>query len=225
MSYNINKKQRKARRTKKVHKSVPWTPLIKLDMNNPNHFRADVDITTLEYDECWINNLYTVKVYYPDNPVASQFPNNKFTLLSFRSHTNSHRAHDWRHMQRMKNEICGDERTAVEIYPPMSNLVDTCNQFHLWVYPEDYELDFGYKQREVMPSTEIARELRDTHFMNAIANAALEKDLEEVKKLQSTWDRLKGDPTGTTQRTMAPGFLPPEMMKELGYEYQKEESQ
>ena len=33
MSYNINKKQRKARRTKKVHKSVPWTPLIKLDMN------------------------------------------------------------------------------------------------------------------------------------------------------------------------------------------------
>ena len=120
----------------------------------------------------------------------------------------------------MKNEICGDERTAVEIYPPMSNLVDTCNQFHLWVYPEDYELDFGYKQREVMPSTEIARTLRDTHFEKAILNA---KDAIEAQALQSTWDRLKGDPTGTTQRAMAPGFLPPEMMKELGYEYQKEE--
>lgn len=222
MSYSINKKQRKARRTKKVHKSVPWTPLIKLDMNNPEHFRADIDITTLEYDECWVNNIYTVKVYYPDNSAACQFPNNKFTLLSFRNHANSHRAHDWRDMQRIKNEICGYERTAVEIYPPMSNLVDTCNQFHLWVYPEDYELDFGYKQREVMPSTEIAKGLRDTQFGHAIANAETQEQRATYQKL---WDRLKGDPTGTTQRTMAPGFLTPEMMKELGYEYQKEESQ
>ena len=219
MGYSTVRGQRKIRKSKKVHRYITWAPLVKLDMDNPEHFRPDIDINDLEYDECWVNNIYTVKVYYPDNSAACQFPNNKFTLLSFRNHANSHHAHDWRDMQRIKNEICGYERTAVEIYPPMSNLVDTCNQFHLWVYPEDYELDFGYKASEVMPSTEIAVDNRDNAFEHAIASAETQ---EQRATYQRLWDRLKGDPTGSKQRTMSPGFLTPEMMKELGYEYKEE---
>jgi hypothetical protein len=35
-------------------------------------------------------------------------------------------------MQRIKNEILGYEATAVEVYPPQSDLVDDADMFHLW---------------------------------------------------------------------------------------------
>jgi hypothetical protein len=44
-------------------------------------------------------------------------------------------AHDWRHFQRIKNELVGPEREGFEFYPPESQLVDSANQYHLWVLP------------------------------------------------------------------------------------------
>jgi hypothetical protein len=40
---------------------------------------------------------------------------------------------DWRHFQRIKNEIVGPENEAVELFPAESRLVDGANQYHLWV--------------------------------------------------------------------------------------------
>lgn len=42
-------------------------------------------------------------------------------------------AHDWRDMQAIKNMLVGPEHEAVELYPAESRLVDTANQYHLWV--------------------------------------------------------------------------------------------
>jgi len=58
--------------------------------------------------------------------------------------------HDWRDIQRIKNELVGKEVEAVEIYPSESRLVDSCNQYHLWCFPEGYKLPFGYEARLVM---------------------------------------------------------------------------
>jgi hypothetical protein len=44
--------------------------------------------------------------------------------------------HDWRAMQRIKNELVGEEYEAIEIYPRESELVDEANQYHLWVMPK-----------------------------------------------------------------------------------------
>jgi hypothetical protein len=57
--------------------------------------------------------------------------------------------HDWRDLQRIKNELCGPEREAVELYPAESRLVDTNNQYHLWVLPEGGVLPLGYAERDV----------------------------------------------------------------------------
>jgi hypothetical protein len=38
----------------------------------------------------------------------------------------------WREMQRIKNEILGDDATAVEVYPPDYQVVDGADMFHLW---------------------------------------------------------------------------------------------
>jgi hypothetical protein len=36
-------------------------------------------------------------------------------------------------MQRIKNEIAGDDAFGVEIYPPQGELVDEVDMFHLWI--------------------------------------------------------------------------------------------
>ena len=58
--------------------------------------------------------------------------------------------HDWRDLQQIKNELCGKDREALEIYPAESRLVDTANQYHLWVIPKDAQIPFGFTQREVI---------------------------------------------------------------------------
>jgi hypothetical protein len=44
--------------------------------------------------------------------------------------------HDWRDLQEIKNMLVGPECEAVEIYPAESRLVDTANQYHLWVFSD-----------------------------------------------------------------------------------------
>ena len=39
---------------------------------------------------------------------------------------------DWRHFQQIKNEICGDEREGIELYPAESRKVDTSNKWLYW---------------------------------------------------------------------------------------------
>jgi hypothetical protein len=53
--------------------------------------------------------------------------------------------HDWRDFQRIKNELVGPEAEAVELYPAESRLLDTRNNFHLWV-KKDGPFEFGFRQ-------------------------------------------------------------------------------
>lgn len=48
----------------------------------------------------------------------------------------------WAEKQRIKNEIYGEEVTAIEVFPKESELVDHANMYHLWVLHE-FKLPFG----------------------------------------------------------------------------------
>lgn len=62
---------------------------------------------------------------------------------------------DWRDLQRIKNEICGPECEAVELFPAESRLHDTANQFHLFVVlDESYRFPFGFQYRMVSEHSE-----------------------------------------------------------------------
>ena len=59
--------------------------------------------------------------------------------------------HDWRDLQRIKNAIVCEEHEGFEVYPAESRLVDTANQFHLWVFADpQVRLPVGFRTREVM---------------------------------------------------------------------------
>lgn len=96
-------------------------------------------------DEIHVNNIYQVYVYR--NIKAEGWP--ELIWLSIKR-KDKEPIHDWRHLQRIKNEILGAEYEAIELYPAESRLVDTANQYHLWVMAEKgLRFPFGWDRREV----------------------------------------------------------------------------
>ncbi len=49
----------------------------------------------------------------------------------------------WQDLQRIKNELCGPEREAVQCYPRAADVMDQADMYHLFVLPEDWPLPFG----------------------------------------------------------------------------------
>jgi hypothetical protein len=41
---------------------------------------------------------------------------------------------DWRDLQAIKSQLCGDEAEAIQLFPAESRVVDTSNQYHLFVF-------------------------------------------------------------------------------------------
>ena len=57
---------------------------------------------------------------------------------------------DWRELQAIKNAIVGPEHEGFELSPAESRLVDTANQFHLFVFMDTkVRMPVGFGEREV----------------------------------------------------------------------------
>lgn len=53
--------------------------------------------------------------------------------------------HDWRDLQRIKNELVGRRYEGVELYPAEERVVDSANQYHLWVCADpNFRFPFGF---------------------------------------------------------------------------------
>lgn len=70
------------------------------------------------------------------NQVFSVLERDVGTAIHLAVSSLSERRPTWYEMQRIKDEIAGPEATAVEVYPPASELVDGAEMFHIWVLPE-----------------------------------------------------------------------------------------
>jgi hypothetical protein len=65
--------------------------------------------------------------------------------------------HDWRELQEIKNQLVGPECEGVELYPAESRVVDTANQFHLWVCPKVGEkFPFGFDEGRIVSNGSVA---------------------------------------------------------------------
>lgn len=96
--------------------------------------------------EIWASFQYTVLVYR-DTKVGEGWP--AMDWLSIRR-DDREPIRDWRHMQAIKNQICGKDREGVELYPADARLVDTANQFHLWVMRSDFVFPFGFMEGRIV---------------------------------------------------------------------------
>lgn len=89
----------------------------------------------------WVNDLYQVSRTELDNGGVHLYIRRRDGRPIFR---------DWRHFQRIKNELVGLECEAVELYPAESRLVDSTNKYHLFGSPNPtFRFSFGYTERDV----------------------------------------------------------------------------
>jgi hypothetical protein len=118
----------------------PSTPFVEAEL--PESPMAVLIRSEPGYVGTFRNSRYQVQIREYDSPLG---------MLTWLSIVNVDRSatHDWRDFQRIKNELLGPEREAFEVYPAESRLVDTNNQYHLFVLPEGQGLPVGYATRQV----------------------------------------------------------------------------
>ena len=54
----------------------------------------------------------------------------------------------WSEKMAIKNELFGEKRLAIEVYPTEKRLVDICDLYHLWVFEKGFELPFGIHPKD-----------------------------------------------------------------------------
>lgn len=77
------------------------------------------------------NTRYTVMVF--DNAKTTH---GLATQILVQKHDDTQILNHWAELQKIKNEIFGQESTAVEYYPAESELVNMHNIYWLWIFPE-----------------------------------------------------------------------------------------
>ena len=117
-------------------------------------------------DEIWLNDKYQANVRYrtgkgpfdKSGECVNGFNEEagKMAWISIKRRDKCP-IHDWRDMQRIKNDVVGEECEAMEIYPAESRLMDTANQYHLFAFtnPEN-TIPIGFRGRAVFDSTIVA---------------------------------------------------------------------
>jgi len=138
---------------------VPWTPFrpanwtpeataaqIRLiaDLAGCNEGRAREHVGRLAIDESiYVNSRYQVHV--------RDFKDGGVHLSVKRLDQGA--IHDWRDLQRTKDDLLGPDCEAVELYPAAERMVDTSNQFHLWgVRDPKYRFPIGWNEGRLISS-------------------------------------------------------------------------
>lgn len=131
----------KKRFVKKISK---WTSFERREAQSSEYHQQLVNQGDEVEAEVWTNNLYEVLLRRHKNEGLCD-------LIHLAIRTLDRQAkHDWRHFQRIKNELLGEDIEAVEVYPAEERLVDTMNQYHLWAFDDpNFRFPFGYKNRLV----------------------------------------------------------------------------
>lgn len=104
----------------------------------------------LSRDEVWLNDEYQVNI---DRNPWHDMPSAVIWHVSIKRRDKG-ASHDWRDLQAIKNALVGPEFEAIELYPATDRTIDSCNQYHLWVFVElngerAPKLPFGWRTRFV----------------------------------------------------------------------------
>lgn len=76
--------------------------------------------------KCWPNDRYGVQLIV----------SNGLHVLMVRRHDEGD-DFPWRDLQRIKDELVGEDREAVQVFPKKSEIVDEADMAHIWLVPED----------------------------------------------------------------------------------------
>lgn len=115
---------------------------------------AAAQVERLRRQSVYMNDLYQVNAQVVAAPFGAVAGDVMWLSIKRRDRMP---VHDWRDLQAVKNLIVGPEHEGFEVYPAESRLVDTANQYHLWVFLDPkVRLPVGFREREVMGADQAA---------------------------------------------------------------------
>ena len=89
--------------------------------------------------QVWVNDIYQVNlqngiqakhyIHLKENQIED------FLYLSIKR-KDKEAIFDIEHLQQIKDELAGENRIAIELYPSQARVLDCANQYHLFVFPE-----------------------------------------------------------------------------------------
>lgn len=104
-----------------------------------------------EMDRCWVDNDANLCV-------TSRLVRTKFGNVEHVAITRGNGSADgegevsWSEKMRVKNELFGENRFAIEVFPKQKNLIDVMDVYHLWVFDKKLEMPFGIAPKEYKPA-------------------------------------------------------------------------
>lgn len=100
-----------------------------------------------EMDRCWIDNDASICV--TSRIIRTRFGNVEHVAISKGTGTNDGSGDiSWSMKMQIKNELFGENRFAIEVFPKQKNLVDVLDVYHLWVFDKKLEMPFGIAPHE-----------------------------------------------------------------------------
>lgn len=109
---------------------------------------AERAVAGLRRQTVYLNETYQVNVQVIPEPFGPNSTGDVWWLSIKRR--DKAPMHDWRELQAIKNAIVGPEHEGFEVYPAESRLVDTANQYHLWVFADPtVRMPVGFQERLV----------------------------------------------------------------------------
>lgn len=129
----MSRKQNKPRKTTSL-----WT-----EFQQVYPIGGDNKPIELEQGESWWrNSFYTVfrKELQPEEGIEGP------VRLSIRRNDGK-AIREWKHLQRVKNEVVGEEREAAEIFPPQSMVSSMDHEHHLFVTPVGVTSIYVYEEK------------------------------------------------------------------------------
>ena len=127
----MNKMTRNMRRAAQKNgerlQALPWNDFV--DVTKMSHERhVDFGGTTEKLPgKVFQNNKYIVQCHLGHTKLGLPV-----TLAMIRR-SDAQPLRPWQDMQRIKNEVFGDEAEAFEMYPKVSELIDVANLYWMWV--------------------------------------------------------------------------------------------
>ena len=106
-----------------------------------------------EMDRCWMDFERGYQV--TSRLIRTKFGNVEHAAITRLSKTGEFEINaggsspiGWAEKMAIKNELFGENRFAIEVYPKQDRLVDVTDTYHLWVFDKKFEMPFGIHPKE-----------------------------------------------------------------------------
>lgn len=107
------------------------------DITNEPHTKSILEGMQNIPKKVYMNGTFTVQVYDTPNSWGAER-----VMIRW---NDARPDHDWSLFQRIKNDLFGQDRVALEVYPSERHKQDVANMYWLWVLPKEFDCPIEFK--------------------------------------------------------------------------------